>query len=80
MSIRLRLCIITLLCIVALNFAIERPAYGYVDPGSGLFLIQNIGAMATGILFFFRRRIKALFTRTKNIPAASSAHAPVEVE
>lgn len=63
MSIRVRLCIITLLCIVALNFAVERPAYGYVDPGSGLFLIQNISAMATGVLFFFRRRIKAFFTR-----------------
>jgi hypothetical protein len=63
MSIKVRLFVVTLLCVVALNFAIERPAYGYVDPGSGLFLIQNISAMATGVLFFFRRRIKALFVR-----------------
>ncbi len=63
MSIKVRLFAVTLLCVVALNFAIERPAYGYVDPGSGLFLIQNISAMATGVLFFFRRRIKALFVR-----------------
>ena len=63
MSIRVRLYVVTLLLIVALNFAIERPAYGYVDPGSGLFLIQNLSAMATGVLFFFRRRIKALFVR-----------------
>ena len=41
----------------------ERRAWGYVDPGSGLLLLQNVGAVVTGLLFFFRRRIKALFTR-----------------
>jgi len=69
MSMKVRLFAVTLLLVVALNFAVERPAYGYVDPGSGLFLIQNISAMATGVLFFFRRRIKALFVR-KHEPKA----------
>jgi len=60
---RVKFYLVTLLCIVALNFAVERPAYAYVDPGSGLLLLQNVGAVVTGLLFFFRRRIKALFTR-----------------
>ena len=69
MSVKLRLYVITLCCVIALNFAIERPAYGYVDPGSGLLILQNVGAVATGILFFFRRRIKALFTRKHDTTA-----------
>ena len=63
MGMRVKFYLVTLLCIVALNFAVERPAYAYVDPGSGLLLLQNVGAVVTGLLFFFRRRIKALFIR-----------------
>ena len=66
MSIRVKFYLVTLLCIVALNFAVERPAYAYIDPGSGLLLIQNVGAVVTAVLFFFRRRIKALFTRQRD--------------
>ena len=71
MSIRAKFYLVTILCIIALNFAVERPAYGYIDPGSGLLLIQNVGAVITGILFFFRRRIKALFTRKHDEEKAS---------
>jgi hypothetical protein len=62
---KIKLYLVTALCVVALCVATERRAYGYIDPGSGLLLIQNIGAAVTGILFFFRRRIKALFVRNK---------------
>ena len=47
-----------------LGFCFERPAYGYVDPGSGLLLFQSLSAAVTGALFYFRRRLKAIFTRS----------------
>jgi len=55
--------ICTLIC------ALERPAYAYVDPGSGLLIFQSLSAVVTGALFYFRRRLKALFSR--NSPAQS---------
>lgn len=39
--------------------ALERPAYGlYVDPGSGLFLLQSVGTAALGVLYVIRRKLK----------------------
>ncbi len=55
----------TMFCLLALCVATERRAYAYIDPGSGLLILQNVGAAVTGVLFFFRRRIKAFFVRTK---------------
>jgi len=40
------------------------PAYAYVDPGSGLFLLQILAAAGVGALFYLRRvrdYIKGLF-------------------
>lgn len=31
------------------------PAYGYTDPGSGLMLIQILGAMLVGLMFYARK-------------------------
>lgn len=64
MSPRLKYVAVTAALFVALGFALERPAYGYVDPGSSLLMFQTLGAIVTGALFYLRRRIKALFTRT----------------
>jgi len=47
--------ILTVLCLL------ERPAYAYVDPGSGLLAFQSLTAFITGGLFYFRQRIKHLF-------------------
>jgi len=44
-----------LLCVSA------QPAYGYVDPGSGLLIYQVTGSLFTGILFLSRRTIRQLF-------------------
>jgi hypothetical protein len=60
---------VTLALFLALGVFLERPAYAYVDPGSSLLVFQSISAMITGALFYFRRRLKALITRTPVNPA-----------
>ncbi len=49
----------------SLSLGLERRAYAYVDPGSGLLMLQAAGTILTGVLFTLRRRIKILFTRSK---------------
>jgi hypothetical protein len=66
---KLRYFAVTLALFVALSILLERPAYAYVDPGSSLLLFQSMSAMITGALFYFRRRLKALITRTPTKPA-----------
>jgi len=47
-------------CIV---IATARPAYGYVDPGSGFLAVQTIASVAAAFGYFLRRRIRSLFSR-----------------
>lgn len=49
---------------IALTFCFEQRAYAYVDPGSSLLIFQSLSAIVTGTIFYFRRRLKALFTRS----------------
>ena len=56
---------VTLAVFFCLSLSFERRAFGYVDPGSGLLILQGVGTVLTGVLFTLRRRIKALFTRSK---------------
>lgn len=45
--------------VVCVMVALEHPAYGYyVDPGSGLFLLQGISTAALGLLYALRRKLK----------------------
>jgi hypothetical protein len=44
-----------------LLIAFAKPAYGYVDPGSGLLAIQVGGSMLAGALFVLRTKIRKLF-------------------
>lgn len=55
---------VTLLFVFALALSLESRAYAYTDPGSCLLLFQSIGAVASGALFYFRRRLKRLFNRS----------------
>jgi hypothetical protein len=55
---------VTIAMFFSLSVALERRAYAYVDPGSGLLMLQAAGTVVTGVLFTLRRRIKSLFTRT----------------
>lgn len=57
--------------LVCFLIASERQAYAYVDPGSGLFLLQGISSAFLGVLYVIRRKLK-LGKRTKSEPAESS--------
>jgi hypothetical protein len=61
-----KLVAVTVMLVIALNFTFERQAHAYVDPGSGLLIFQGISATVSGVLFYFRRRIKNLFVRTES--------------
>ena len=65
MSLRAKYFVITSALFLALSFSLERRAYAYVDPGSSLLLFQSASAIVTGTLFYFRRRLKALFSRAE---------------
>lgn len=54
---------VTFAFFIALGLALEPRAYGYIDPGSNLMLFQNLSALVAGGLFYFRRRLKSVFTR-----------------
>lgn len=63
MVLRAKYLFVTVLFVIALGCALEPRAYAYVDPGSGLLVFQGISAVVSGALFYFRRRIKSLFSR-----------------
>lgn len=63
---RLRhLCFLFLL-LLGVSLSLEQQAHAYVDPGSGLLALQSFSALVTGALFYFRRRLKSLFTRNES--------------
>jgi len=47
--------------LVVLLAAFAKPAYGYVDPGSGLLAMQVGGSMLAGGLFILRSKLRRLF-------------------
>lgn len=53
---------------VALAIFFERPAHAYTDPGTALLVFQSASAAVTASLFYFRRKIKSMFTRTEQRP------------
>jgi hypothetical protein len=48
---------------VVLLVSFTKPAYGYVDPGSGLLAVQVGGSMLAGGLFILRSKIRRLFRK-----------------
>jgi hypothetical protein len=69
--------LVTVAMFFSLSVALEPRAYAYVDPGSGLLMLQAAGTVVTGVLFTLRRRIKSLFTRNKPPePTAIQAMSP----
>jgi len=56
---------LTLLLLLSLGLTFELPARAYTDPGSALLLFQSLGAVASAVLFYFRRQVKRLFTRNE---------------
>lgn len=49
--------------LIGLFLMIEAQAQAYVDPGSGLFTLQILGASFAGGLFFLRQKLRKLFAR-----------------
>jgi hypothetical protein len=66
MSLKLKYLVVTAALVIALSFSFERTAYAYVDPGSGLLAFQSFSAVITGALFYFRGRIKSLFSKSND--------------
>ena len=50
--------------LMVLLAALAKPAYGYVDPGSGLLAVQVGGSMLAGGLFILRSKLRRLFGLT----------------
>lgn len=59
-------CVVGWLFIVLV--ATAKPAYGYVDPGSGLLLLQIVGSTFAGMTFLLRKNIRRLFERFSKRP------------
>jgi len=52
--------------VIFLVVASASPAYAYIDPGSGAFILQILAALGAGLLFYFvqaRNKIGAFFAR-----------------
>ncbi len=41
--------------------ATQRPAYGYVDPGSGILVVQFVSSILGGGIFILRKRLRQFF-------------------
>ncbi len=67
-----KLTIVILLLYITLSLSFERHAHAYVDPGSGLLILQSLSAVLSGVLFYLRRRIRSLFTRTRKVNLRSA--------
>lgn len=57
----LTLKVLTAGCLAGLLLMAERPAYAYVDPGSGLLTLQIVGASIAGSFFLLRQKVRRLF-------------------
>lgn len=65
MVLRVKYLIVSIALLFSVACFFERPAYGYVDPGSSLLMFQSVSAFVTGALFYFRRRLKGLFIKAR---------------
>ena len=63
MSARLQYFAVTLMVLAVLLTCSAQVAYAYVDPGTGLLVYQSMTAFATGVMFYFRRRLKLFLFR-----------------
>lgn len=57
--------------LLVLLVALAKPAYGYVDPGSGLLAVQVGGSMLAGALFVLRSKIRKLLRMSPPTSEAS---------
>lgn len=60
-----------LVLFVALN-STAQPAYGYVDPGSGLVALQVVGSTIAALGFLLRKRVREFLGRFQKNTRSSS--------
>jgi hypothetical protein len=60
------------LTLVCLMIASEHRALAYVDPGSGLLVIQSAAAAVGSAAYFFRRKLRTLFSGNKTAEVVPS--------
>jgi|GEM_PF-1098261 len=63
---RLVLAALTLAQVVFVFSSLERTAYAYVDPGSGMLIVQFLSSALGGGIFFLRKRLRRIFFPVKS--------------
>jgi hypothetical protein len=66
------------LMIVGIALVLERPAYAYADPGSGLLAIQAAGSALVATGWYLRRKLYALFHRGAPKPQPQDPPAAID--
>ena len=51
-----------ILFVCFLGLSLEKRAYAYIDPGTGLLVLQSVGTIFASVAFYMRRRLKSLFS------------------
>jgi hypothetical protein len=60
---------ISITCLVAIGLLLARPAYAYIDPGTGGMLIQLVTGGVAGLAILARlywRRIRSIFAKDES--------------
>lgn len=69
------------LILLGVALLLERPAYAYADPGTGLLAIQAVGSALVAGGWYLRKKIAALFRRGAPAkPEAEQASVPKDGE
>jgi len=61
-----------------LVLASAQPAYAYIDPGSGSFVLQVLGMSIVSGLFFFRQFFYTAIDRLKSLRDKLTGRPPVD--
>lgn len=77
MRVRVLNVVLTVCLVFALAGLFERPAYAYIDPGSGILACQAISAFFAGLIFYFRRGVRNLIRLSHNPGAGNKT--PVQI-
>ena len=68
-----------ILQIGAILCTLEKPAYAYVDPGSGYLFLQVAGSMLAGAAFFVRYRLKRMLGFAVDGDSNSTPKSPAHI-
>ena len=66
MTLKLIRSVLSILFVCFLGLSLERRAYAYIDPGTGLLVLQGVGTVFASIAFYMRRRLRSLFSKPQN--------------